>query len=157
MAFAGARRAEKERIFPLRDEARGRELADERAVHLLVEIEIKVVERAAGITKAGQFVPALEQAILSPVEFVCHERGHKVDGRHFLGLGLAQSGFEDRSHARQPQFAGAPDRVRRDSFRVSSSAINEVAIERELPNQGIDLAQGERHGPTALEIVADET
>jgi hypothetical protein len=66
-AFAGARRAEKERIFPLRDEARGRELADERVVHLLVEIEIKVVERAAGITKAGQFVPALEQAILSPV------------------------------------------------------------------------------------------
>jgi len=58
--------AEKERVFPLRDKAAGRQLVDERPVHLLVEIEIEGIERAIGIAKARQFMATLEQAVLSP-------------------------------------------------------------------------------------------
>jgi hypothetical protein len=57
--------AEKERVFPLRDEAAGRQLVDQRAVHLLVEIEIEGIERAIGIAKARQFMATLEQAVLA--------------------------------------------------------------------------------------------
>ena len=44
MAFAGAGRAEEERVFALADEAGRRQLVDQRAIHLLVEIKIKPVE-----------------------------------------------------------------------------------------------------------------
>ena len=71
--------AEKERVFPLRDEAAGGQLVDQRAVHLLVEIEIEGIERAIGIAKARLFVPALEQAVLSPQQLVGHEHRHEID------------------------------------------------------------------------------
>jgi hypothetical protein len=41
VALAGAGWAEKQSIFPLTDETRGGELVNERAIHLLVEIEVK--------------------------------------------------------------------------------------------------------------------
>ena len=53
--------AEKECVFPLRDEAAGRQLVDQRPVHLLVEIEIEGIEGAIGIAKARQFMATLEQ------------------------------------------------------------------------------------------------
>src|SRR5262249_10684143 len=56
----------------------------------------------------------------------------------------------------ESRVAAAPDRVRRDSFRVSCSAIDEIAVERELPNERIDLAQRQRHGWSAFEIATDE-
>jgi hypothetical protein len=42
----------------LRDQTARGELVDERAIHLLVEVEIEGVERAIGITKARLFVSA---------------------------------------------------------------------------------------------------
>src|SRR5262245_4598466 len=57
---------------------------------------------------------------------------------------------------RRAAAAGGPDRVRRDSFRVSCSAIDEIAVERELANERIDLAQRERHRRPAFEIAPDE-
>ena len=47
VALAGAGRSEEERVLVLADEARGGELEDERAVHLLVEVEVEGVERPA--------------------------------------------------------------------------------------------------------------
>ena len=44
--------AEKERIFPLRDEAAGGQLVDQCPVHLLVEIEIESIKGAFRITEA---------------------------------------------------------------------------------------------------------
>jgi hypothetical protein len=41
MALAGAGWAEKERVLALGDEARGRKVEDEGAVHFLVEVEIE--------------------------------------------------------------------------------------------------------------------
>ncbi len=64
VALAGAGRAEEERVLVLRDEARGRELEDERAVQLLVEVEVEGVERLGGIAKARLRAPAREEAIL---------------------------------------------------------------------------------------------
>jgi hypothetical protein len=78
MALTSTGRAEKKRIFPLLDEARGGEFVDQRAVHLLVEIEIEAVKRAVGITEACLFVPPLEEPILSAHEFVGDEHGDEV-------------------------------------------------------------------------------
>ena len=96
---------EKERVLALRDEAAGGELVDQRAIHLLVEIEIEGVERAIRITEARLFVPALEQPVLPAQELVGHEHRHEIDRRELLGLGVTQSGFEDGRHAGQAELA----------------------------------------------------
>ena len=77
MALAGARRAEEERVLALLDEARGGQLVDERAVHLLVEVKIKGLERAVGIAEAGEFVPAREEPVFAALQFVGDERGDR--------------------------------------------------------------------------------
>ena len=56
------------------NEASGGELVDERAVHLLVEVKIKGVEPALRVTEARELVPAFEEPILTPAEFVGDER-----------------------------------------------------------------------------------
>src|SRR5205809_7346200 len=81
--------AEKERVFPLRDEAAGRQLVDQRAVHLLVEIEIEGIERAIGSANARQFMTTLEETVLSPQELVRDEHRHEIDGRDLFRLRLA--------------------------------------------------------------------
>src|SRR5712691_4538317 len=96
--------AKKERVFPLRDEAAGREVVDQCPVHLLVEVKIKAIERAIGIAEAGLFVPALEEPVLSAQELVGHQRRHEIDREESLGLRLTQAGFEDRGHAREAEF-----------------------------------------------------
>lgn len=80
------------------DETSRGELVDERAIHFLVEIEVEAIERAVGITEAGLFVPALEEAVLAT-----HARripkSTRDRGREFLGSGLGAAGFEDGRHA----------------------------------------------------------
>jgi len=44
VALARTGRTQEEDVFSLRDEAGGRELIDEGAVHLLVEVEVEAVE-----------------------------------------------------------------------------------------------------------------
>ena len=65
MALAGARRAEEERVFALADEAGGGELVEQRAIHLLVEVEIEAVERAIGIAEAAPVCGAGQRAGLA--------------------------------------------------------------------------------------------
>jgi len=103
-----ARWPEQERVFALRDEATGRELVDQRSIHLLVEIEIEGVERAAGITEARLFVSALEQSVLPAQQLVRHEDRHEIDRRELLGLGMPQTGFEDDRHAGQAELTERP-------------------------------------------------
>src|SRR5207247_11424812 len=88
VTLARPRRSEEEHVLALGDEARRGELVDERAIHLLVEIKVKGVERALGVAKAREFVAALEQAVLPPAEFVLYEGGREVDGCLLLGLRL---------------------------------------------------------------------
>ena len=106
MALAGAWRAEKERVFALRDEAAGGQLVDQRAVHLLVEIEIEGVERAIGIAEARLFVRGARAA--GPVGAAARRRRASTTRsmrRELLGLRLAQAGFEDGGHAGEAELA----------------------------------------------------
>jgi len=105
MALAGAWSPEEEHVLALGDEARGGELVDERAIHLLVEIKIKGVERALRIAKACELVAAFEQTVLTSAEFVSDEGGHQVDGRLLFGLRLPEPGFERGGHAGEPELA----------------------------------------------------
>jgi hypothetical protein len=43
----------------------------------------------------------LEQPVLSPQQLVGDEYRHEINGRDFLSLCLAQSGFQDGRHAGQ--------------------------------------------------------
>ena len=66
--------SEKNNASALGNRACGGEVVDERAIHLLVEIKVKRVERAFRGAKASEPVPTLEQTVLPPAEFVADER-----------------------------------------------------------------------------------
>src|SRR5205823_9674919 len=55
MAFAGAGRTEKECIFSASDERGRRQIEDQAPVHLLVEVEIEIVECLLRIAKLRLF------------------------------------------------------------------------------------------------------
>src|SRR5262249_16663289 len=59
VALAGARRAQKEGAGVLRNPPRRRELEDEGAVHLLVELEVKGVEPLVAVAEARGLDPSL--------------------------------------------------------------------------------------------------
>src|SRR5690606_15891448 len=86
VALAGAGRPEQERVLVLGDEAAGRQLEDEAAVHLLVKVEVEGVERAAGVAEAGLLDAPFEEAVLAAHELVGDERRKEVDRRELLGL-----------------------------------------------------------------------
>jgi hypothetical protein len=83
----------------LGDEPPGRELEDEPAIHLLVELEVKRIDCLAGIAKAGLLDPPVEETILSPEEFIADEPGEEVERRQALGLRLQQARLEAGGHA----------------------------------------------------------
>ncbi len=103
MTLARAGRSEKQHVLPLADEARRREVVDHGAIHLLVEIKVKGIERALGVSKACELVAALEQAVLATAEFIRHQGRHEVNGRQVVGLRLVQARLEDRRHAGQAE------------------------------------------------------
>jgi hypothetical protein len=97
--------SEQEHILPLQDEAGRGELVDQRAVHLLVEIEIEGVEGAIRIAEASLLNPTRDQPVLPARQLVADEGGHEIDGRLPLGVGLTQAGIERGGHAREPKLA----------------------------------------------------
>ena len=105
MTLARARRTQEERVFPLSDEACGRQLVDQGPVRLAVELEVGAVQGAIGIPEAGLLVPPLKQPVLAAEEFIGHERGGEIKGGEALGLRVAQARLEDVGHAREVQFA----------------------------------------------------
>ena len=115
VALPGAGWPEKERVLALRDEAAGGELVDQRAIHLLVEIEIEGVERAVGIAEARLLVPALEQAVLPAQELVGRRASRRDRSAPASRSGPGAAGFRGRRPCRRGGVAGARDRVRRDS------------------------------------------
>lgn len=76
-----------------------------RAVELLVEGEIKAVERAVGITKPRLGVPARKEAVLAALQFVADERRDEIERREALGLGLMEPGLEHGGHAGEAELA----------------------------------------------------
>jgi hypothetical protein len=105
MALAGAWRAEQQGVLALLDEARGGELVDQHAVHLLVEVKIKGIERAIRIPEAGEFVAARQEPVFASLQLVGDERRDEIERREPLGLGVTEPGFEDVGHPREPELA----------------------------------------------------
>ena len=139
-----------------RDEAGGGELVDQRAVHLLVEVEIEGVERAVGVAKARLLEAPVEEAILAAQQLVADERGDEVERRLALGLRLAEPRFEDVGHAGEAELAQRAIEFDEVHVGVSCRAIDEIAVEGELADERIDLAERERRRRPALEIAAQE-
>jgi hypothetical protein len=99
MAFAGTRRTEKQRVFVLGDEVGGGEIEDEAAVHLLIEVEVEVIERFERIAKLRVFSAAFQQTIAPTIQFVGYETRDQIKRRHALALRLMQTGFQHSGHA----------------------------------------------------------
>jgi len=76
---------------------------DQRAVHLLVEIEIEGVEGALGIAEARLLDPTRDEAILAARELVADQRGDEIDRRLAFRLGVAEPGVQGRGHAGEPE------------------------------------------------------
>ena len=86
-----------------RDEGAGGQVEDQAAVHLLVEVEVEVVEGSLRVAKLGLLGPAFQQAIAATSEFVRDQAGEEVDGRHGFGLRLVKTSFEHGGDTAQPQ------------------------------------------------------
>ena len=99
MALAGPGRTEEEGVLALGDEASGRELVDEGAMHLLVEGEVEAVERAVGVAEAGLLEPTREETVLAALELVGDERRDEIDRRERFGLGVLQADVQCVGHA----------------------------------------------------------
>jgi hypothetical protein len=108
VALAGARRAEEQGIGVLRDPARGRQLEDHGAVHLLVEIEVEGVEPFTDVAEAGLLDATFEEAILSADQFVLHKPREEIDRCEFLGLRLGEARLEPRGDARAAELSQRP-------------------------------------------------
>ena len=113
----------------------GGELVDERAVHLLVEVEVEAVERAVRVAEARLLVRRSKSRSWRRSELVGDERGDEVDGRQLFGLRLAQPGFEDVGHAGEAELAERV--IEFDEVHVGSpvAAIDEIAVEGELADE----------------------
>ena len=85
------------------------------------------------------FVTPRQKPILTSLELVGDERGHEIERSELLGLRLPEADFEDIGHPREPKLAKRVVGFDEGSLRVSCSAIDEIAIEGELADQGIDL------------------
>ena len=83
--------AREQRILAPADEGGRRQVKDERAIHLLVEIEIEAVERLASISEARQFVATFIEPVLPALQLVADEHGDEIEGRHALRLGVLQA------------------------------------------------------------------
>ncbi|HEY3803521.1 MAG TPA: SUMF1/EgtB/PvdO family nonheme iron enzyme [Kofleriaceae bacterium] len=97
-----AGRSEKQHILAALHEARGRELVDELAIRLLVEVEIEAVERLAVFAEASLLDASAEQTILAAQQLVADERRQEIEMRQALGGGALHTDLEDVGHPGYP-------------------------------------------------------
>jgi hypothetical protein len=85
------------------DEVSGGEIEDEAAVHLLVEVEVEVVERFLRIAKRGVFSAAFQQTIAPTMQFIGYEARDQIHRRHALGLSLMKASFQNGGDAAETE------------------------------------------------------
>jgi hypothetical protein len=56
-----------------------------------------------GIAEGGLLATAIERALASAREFVIDQARDQIDGRHSLGLGLTEPGFQNGGYAAEPE------------------------------------------------------
>ena len=88
VTLTGAGWTQKQSIFMARHELSGGQIENQAPIHLLVEIEIEVVERFLWITELRLFSPPFQQSVAAASEFIGHQAGEEVDRRHWFRLGL---------------------------------------------------------------------
>src|SRR5260370_40041049 len=76
------------------DEGAGGQVEEQTAIHLLVEVEVEVVEAPLWIAKLGLLGPSLQQAISATSEFIRDQTGEEVARGHGFGLSFAETGFQ---------------------------------------------------------------
>jgi hypothetical protein len=91
MAFAGAGWTKKKCIFAARDERGRRQIENQAPIHLLVEVEIEVVEGHLRIAKLCLFPAPFQQSVAATSQFIGYQTGKEVDGGHRFRLGLLQA------------------------------------------------------------------
>src|SRR5581483_544793 len=105
MTFACSARTKEQSIFPPRDESASRQIEDQAAIHLGVEVKVEIVERFLRIAKLSLLATAIEQTLAASGEFITNQAGDEIDGRHGLGLCLMQPGFQHSGYTAKPELA----------------------------------------------------
>jgi hypothetical protein len=62
--------------------------------HLLVEVEVEVLEGLLWVSKLRLLFSSLQQSIATTREFVADQAGEEFDGSHGFGLSLVEASFE---------------------------------------------------------------
>jgi hypothetical protein len=78
MAFPAAGWTEKQGIFMAGDESARGQVEDQAAIHLLVEVEVEVVERLLRITKLRLLTSPLQQTLTSFGQLVGDRAGEQI-------------------------------------------------------------------------------
>src|SRR5215831_12083393 len=105
MTLAGARRSKKQCVLTAGNKVSSGQVEHHAAIHLLVEAEIKVVERRMLVTKAGLLTAALQQTVTASSQLIRDQGGKQIDGGHGFGLGLLQTDLQHGRHAAQTQLS----------------------------------------------------
>src|SRR5438552_13205493 len=103
MTLSRSRWAEKQRVFMLGDEGACSEIEDQAPIHLLIEVEVEVIERRLWIAELGFFSSTLQQPVTSSPQFIGNEAREQVDGCHGFGLSLLQTSFDEVGDAAEWQ------------------------------------------------------
>src|SRR5260370_238438 len=111
-------------MFMASDEGAGGQVEDQTAIHLLIEVEVEVVEAPLWVAKLGLLGPSLQQAITATSEFIRDQTREEVDGGHGLCFGCVETGFEYRC-GRLATVAG-----RREAVFVSGGPVLECDTSR---------------------------
>src|SRR5262249_40597668 len=99
VTFAGTGWTQKKGVLMASDERCGRQIEDQAAIHLLVEVEIEVIERHLRIAKLCLFPSPLQESVAAASQIIGDQTGEEVDGYHRFCLGLLQAGFKYGGHA----------------------------------------------------------
>src|SRR5262249_26558055 len=99
VTFAGTGRTQKKGVLMASDERCGRQIEDQAAIRLLVEVEIEVIERHLRVAKLCLFPAPLQESLDAASQIIGDQTGEEVDGYHRFCLGLLQAGFKYGGHA----------------------------------------------------------
>ena len=85
------------------DEVSGGEVEDEAAVHLLVEVEVEVIQCLLRIAELGGLSAAIQQTVTATMQFIGDEDGDEINRSHAFCLSLMKTSFQNGDDAAETQ------------------------------------------------------
>ena len=123
----------------------------------LLKSKSKVSSVRVGVAEAGLLDAALEEPVLAARQLVAGRARRRDRAAPVVSVWAWRSRVSRTvGHAGEAELAEGAVEFDEVHVRVSCRAIDEIAVEGELADERIDLAQRERHGRPALEVAADE-